>query len=75
MIHTTPWSKLCRHLSVGYPVPVIIIILEVRNTVIVIIRVVDVIPEYDPYLVKHLVGIELDNDIEDINSHENDPLG
>ena len=44
MIHNTPWSKLCRHLSVGYPVPVIIIILEVRNTVIVIIRVVDVIP-------------------------------
>merc|ERR1719264_2115760 len=32
-------------LSVGYPIPVIIIILEVGNTVIVIIRVVDVIPE------------------------------
>merc|ERR1712210_201149 len=33
---------------VGVPIPVIIIILEVGNTVIVIIRVVDVIPESIP---------------------------
>ena len=32
------------YLSVGYPVPVIIIVLQVRDTVVVIIRVVNVVP-------------------------------
>merc|ERR1712037_920216 len=41
-------GKPVRVPSVGYPIPVIIIILEVGNTVIVIIRVVDVIPESIP---------------------------